>query len=316
MAFYDHLTALPNRRLLEDRLHLALAKAQRDRLHLCLLFIDLDKFKPVNDELGHDAGDWLLQQVAARLRLCLRESDTVARIGGDEFIVLLPEIGAIRTAIDVAEKIRATLEEPFTMDSGETIRISSSIGVVVYPQHANDARDLLRMGDEAMYQAKKGGRNAVALYAPAPTVRTEGARMQRIVWNPAFACGDPILDKEHKELFRQANTLIDLLSASPPDLQAFNQVFDDFLTFLNTHFAHEEELLRARGYADLAAHAQEHQALLEHVGVMRENLDASGVPRIHAPMAKIVDFLVNDITVGHMVNNDQSCFTTAAALTI
>lgn len=314
MAFYDHLTALPNRRLLEDRLHLALAKALRDRLCLGLLFIDLDKFKPVNDELGHDVGDWLLLQVAGRLRLCLRESDTVARIGGDEFIVLLPEIGAAQAAIDVAEKIRTTLEEPFTMDTGQSIRISSSIGVVIYPEHASDARDLMRMGDEAMYQAKKGGRNAVELYTPHPPVRTEGAKMPCIVWKPTFACGEQTLDEEHKELFRQANALINLVSANQPDLQAFNQVFDDFLSFLNAHFAHEEAILRARGYTDLAAHAHEHRALLEHVGALREDLDASGVPRVHTPMAKIVDFLVNDITVGHMVGSDQNYFALVAPL--
>lgn len=312
MAFHDHLTALPNRRLLEDRLHLALAKAQRGRLHLALLFIDLDKFKPVNDELGHDVGDWLLRQVAERLKVCLRESDTVARIGGDEFIVLLPEIGAAQAAIDVAEKIRAALEEPFPMDPGQTIRISSSIGVVIYPEHASDARELMRMGDEAMYQAKKGGRNAVELYSPPPRLRTDGARIQRIVWNPAFACGEPTLDDEHQQLFRQANALIDLVSGGHPDLPVFNRVFDAFLSFLNSHFEHEEEILRTRGYADLAAHAQEHRALLEQVGALRESLDASGVPRVHTPVAKIVDFLVNDITVGHMVGSDQGYFAQVA----
>lgn len=167
LAYYDRLTKLPNRRLLEDRLDQAIALAKRERRQFALLFADLDKFKPVNDLYGHEAGDWLLQQVAARMLQSLRASDTAARIGGDEFIILLPGAAQAQDAAIVAEKIRAALERPFPMDDGTVLEISASIGVVMYPDHAANARDLLRFGDEAMYQAKQGGRNAVHIFGAA-----------------------------------------------------------------------------------------------------------------------------------------------------
>ncbi|CAN7366100.1 sensor domain-containing diguanylate cyclase [Pseudoduganella sp. LjRoot289] len=173
MAYYDRLTGLPNRRLLEERLPQALACAQRRNAGASVLFIDLDKFKQVNDQHGHEAGDWLLQQAAGRMRAVLRESDTAARVGGDEFVVLLPDASDVRSAVMVAEKLRGQLELPFVMDSGVSLHVSSSVGVAMYPVHAGNAADLLRFGDEAMYQAKKRGRNAVAVFA-APTPAMAG----------------------------------------------------------------------------------------------------------------------------------------------
>ncbi len=168
MAFHDRLTKLPNRRLLEDRLRQVMARAQRDRSGASVLFIDLDSFKPINDEFGHAAGDWLLQRVAERMLACLRESDTVARVGGDEFVVLLPDARTRPDAAGVAEKIRAALLDAFVTPEGRELRISCSIGVALYPEHADDLRGLLRCGDEAMYRAKHAGRNAVEVFSPRP----------------------------------------------------------------------------------------------------------------------------------------------------
>jgi len=165
MAYYDPLTRLPNRRLLEDRMEQVLASARRRQTKAAVLFIDLDKFKQVNDQHGHDVGDWLLRQVADRMRAVLRESDTAARVGGDEFVVLLPDAAKVQDAVDVAEKIREQLELPFVTDEGITLEISSSIGVAVYPDQAEDPRELLHFSDEAMYIAKKRGRNAVKVSA-------------------------------------------------------------------------------------------------------------------------------------------------------
>ncbi len=163
LAHFDPLTDLPNRALITDRLQQALAKARRDKRHLALMFLDLDEFKPVNDNLGHDIGDLLLKQVAIRLQACMRESDTVARIGGDEFIVLLPQIERERDALIVAEKIRYALQQPFDV-AGHRLQISSSIGVAVYPEHGGDEKLLLLNADIAMYHAKKSGRNTFKLY--------------------------------------------------------------------------------------------------------------------------------------------------------
>ena len=158
MAQYDQLTQLPNRALLCDRLHTALARARREQSHVALLFLDLDKFKQVNDSLGHAAGDLLLQGVAQRIQLCLREVDTVARFAGDEFVVLLEDFHTGNHAALVAEKIRQSLNQPFDLN-GHSQTIAPSIGIALYPQHAQDEQQLLLHADNAMYLAKQKGGN-------------------------------------------------------------------------------------------------------------------------------------------------------------
>ena len=165
LAYHDILTGLPNRMLFSDRLQQALVTARRDHAQLALMFVDLDRFKHVNDTLGHNIGDLLLKEVAQRLRQCLRESDTVARIGGDEFIVMLPVLKGEQDASQVAEKIRRALEQAFGI-AGHDLQISSSIGIAIYPQHGNEEKELIRNADVAMYYAKTGGRNNVKLYRP------------------------------------------------------------------------------------------------------------------------------------------------------
>lgn len=158
MAQYDSLTLLPNRELLYDRLSTALARARREQSQMALLFLDLDKFKHVNDTLGHSAGDVLLQGVAKRIQQCLRETDTVARFAGDEFVVLLEDFHSIDHAGIVAEKILITLKQPFNL-LGQSQAISPSIGIALYPLHAKDEQQLLQHADNAMYLAKQDGGN-------------------------------------------------------------------------------------------------------------------------------------------------------------
>lgn len=163
LATHDTLTGLPNRQLVYDRLSQALVSARRDRVRVAVMFIDLDEFKPVNDQFGHAVGDQLLKEVAKRIQTCIRESDTVSRIGGDEFIVLLPVIEAEQDAQEVAEKIRSALNQPFEL-AEISLHISSSIGISIYPEHGHDESALLKNADTAMYDAKNNGRNAVRLY--------------------------------------------------------------------------------------------------------------------------------------------------------
>jgi diguanylate cyclase (GGDEF)-like protein len=155
MAYHDRLTNLPNRRMLEDRMQQVLAFAQRKRSKVAVMFVDLDKFKAVNDEFGHETGDWLLQQVAKRMLELLRVSDMVARMGGDEFVILLPDVDKEQDASEVARKVVHELERPFWINGDTALSISASIGIALYPDHARDARDLLRLGDDAMYRSKK-----------------------------------------------------------------------------------------------------------------------------------------------------------------
>ena len=168
LAFFDPLTQLPNRRLFNDRLSQAFMRAKRASLNMALMFIDLDKFKPINDSHGHETGDWVLQTVAKRIKSCLRASDTAARVGGDEFLVLLPDLQTSDDAVAVAEKIRLVLEQPVVTPSGLTLQASASIGIAIYPEHAQTAQDLLRLGDSAMYQAKSIGGNFVQMCTRQP----------------------------------------------------------------------------------------------------------------------------------------------------
>jgi len=160
VAQHDPLTDLPNRSLVRDRVAMALARARRDGGGLALLYLDLDDFKPVNDRFGHAVGDGLLQQVAQRLKHCVRASDTVGRMAGDEFVVLLAQLHAPDDATAVAEKIRAALCQPFDV-AGHAVSVSPSIGLVGYPADGEQADQLIDRADEAMYVAKRAGGNRV-----------------------------------------------------------------------------------------------------------------------------------------------------------
>lgn len=164
LAQYDVLTGLPNRTLFTDRLQVALARAARHQDRLALLYIDLDNFKPVNDRFGHTVGDLLLQEVASRIRACVRESDTVCRIGGDEFVVLLDTVRSPQCAADVAENIRAALNRSFQL-SERRLQIAASIGVASYPEHGAERTQLMRNADAAMYAAKYNGGNQCLLFS-------------------------------------------------------------------------------------------------------------------------------------------------------
>jgi diguanylate cyclase (GGDEF)-like protein/PAS domain S-box-containing protein len=166
MAFHDSLTGLPNRKLFSDRLGIALAQAQRNQKKVGIAMLDLDNFKGVNDTLGHAVGDLLLKATAERLSAALRKSDTVARIGGDEFVLILPDLKAIEDAIPVAQKIVDSFCKPFFIDTHQLV-VTTSIGIAVYPNDGIDEDILLKNADIAMYQAKQAGRARYQLYKKA-----------------------------------------------------------------------------------------------------------------------------------------------------
>jgi diguanylate cyclase (GGDEF)-like protein len=165
LAYHDPLTRLPNRLLFTDRLGLAVAQSHRHRQRLAVLFLDLDRFKNINDSLGHSVGDRLIADVAVRLRGCLREGDTVARLGGDEFTLLLPDISAPVDAAKVADKVLDALRQPFQHETQELF-VTASIGISLYPEDGRDAEALVKNADTAMYRAKEQGRDRYQLYAP------------------------------------------------------------------------------------------------------------------------------------------------------
>jgi diguanylate cyclase (GGDEF)-like protein/PAS domain S-box-containing protein len=168
-AYHDALTGLPNRLLLQDRLGHAMEVSRRTGDEVAVMFIDLDRFKMVNDSLGHDIGDILLVEVAERLRHCLRRSDTVARLGGDEFVAVLSSFGTVKEVSDVAEKIVNRLSDPLIIKTHK-ICIGASIGIAIFPHDGSDVPSLIKEADAAMYRAKKSGRSTYRFF----NVRVDG----------------------------------------------------------------------------------------------------------------------------------------------
>ena len=178
LAYHDPLTGLPNRALFNDRLEVALAHARRNREKLAVMMLDLDYFKEVNDTLGHAAGDQLLQAVGQRLTTLLRESDTICRLGGDEFLILLAGIGGADDVTKVAERILDAIRKPFQL-LGQTLNITTSLGIAVYPNDGDDGNTLITHTDSAMYLAKKLGRDNHQRYDPSEQqTRSVGTRTQ------------------------------------------------------------------------------------------------------------------------------------------
>ena len=170
LAYHDALTGLPNRPLFMDRLIMAVAQASRSNQKIAVFFLDLDRFKDINDSLGHSMGDGLLKAVAERIRRCVREGDTVARFGGDEFTLLIPRIDHIDDAAKIAQKILETLKIPFSISDHELF-VTTSVGISIYPNDGGDPETLVRNADSAMYRAKDQGRDNYQLYAPAMNAR-------------------------------------------------------------------------------------------------------------------------------------------------
>jgi diguanylate cyclase (GGDEF)-like protein/PAS domain S-box-containing protein len=163
LANHDALTDLPNRRLLEDRLSRAMTAAKRNMDQVAVLFIDLDHFKPINDTLGHRIGDLLLQAVARRLRQVLREVDTVSRVGGDEFVLVLPDLHAREAAVEIAQRVLEGMLQPYAIET-HILSVTPSMGISLYPDHSSDADELIGCADAAMYYAKKMGRKNFQFY--------------------------------------------------------------------------------------------------------------------------------------------------------
>lgn len=194
-AYHDLLTGLPNRALFRDRLHQAMTHAKRYQRHFAIIFIDLDRLKLVNDTLGHSMGDKLLQLVADRILGCLRAEDTLARFGGDEFTLLLPEVSCQEDATSVVKKIIASLGGPILLDQHE-LYISASIGIALYPENGETQESLLKSADIAMYQVKSNGKNGFCFYSEAMCDLSSGHLAMERDLNRA-------LEKEQFEIFFQ-----------------------------------------------------------------------------------------------------------------
>ena len=210
LAFYDALTELPNRALLQDRLSKALANARRQKDRVALLFLDLDRFKDTNDSLGHSLGDLLLQNVAERLKRCAREQDTVARLGGDEFLIVLTNVKEIADASVAAERFMQAMTAEFVVQ-GHSLSINCSVGISMFPEHGTDGEILIKNADAAMYSAKESGRNNFRFF----TEDMNAQGVERLTLGNGLRLA---LDK--KELFLVYQPQVDIVSGKIIGLEA------------------------------------------------------------------------------------------------
>ncbi len=274
LAFYDPLTELPNRALFFDRFCQLLAQSQRNGTPFALLMLDLDGFKAVNDAHGHKTGDALLVAVGQRLRNCVRESDTVARMGGDEFVLLLQNVQEAESAPPVAGKILAALAEPFPL-LGHECWVGASIGLCIAPRDGDDMETLLGHADAAMYQSKARGKNTYTCYQP--TLNTlRPAKTALLEWSEALCVGVPVIDEQHAQLVALLNQVDNDLKTGQ-DKERIMARLRDLGVFTRYHFDAEEQLMDQYAYADAVTHQQEHCRLLEDLLSIQSQFDSASL---------------------------------------
>lgn len=317
LAFHDHLTQLPNRRLLEDRLQQAIAANKRSGCYGALAFLDLDNFKPLNDLHGHKIGDLLLIEVADRLKRSVREIDTVARFGGDEFVVLVSELSTDKIestfqAGRIAEKIRvalsATYRLPALKGDGERIIVehhcTASIGLTLFLSNKGSQGSILNRADTAMYQAKEAGRNLVRMTSEnsEETKNPDLTTFLQLVWHTDYECGNALIDLQHRTLFNDANEIMVEILA---DLQKdkVEALINILLNDVVQHFKDEEVILFEAGFPEAAEHAVIHRELVDHALTLANQFHSDTLE-----IGQLLQFLAQDVVARHMLREDRKFF--------
>ncbi|RQW80001.1 MAG: diguanylate cyclase [Methylococcus sp.] len=261
LAFLDPLTGLPNRAMFLDRCREILMSARQDNSGFALLQCDLDGFKAVNDTHGHAAGDMLLKVVAERLAGCLRRRDVVARQGGDEFALLLPDVGSNGLAQQLAERLIREVSAPIPLGDF-SVKVGISIGIALYPEHGRDIDTLLNLADRAMYASKEAGRNrytvAEKLTDAAPLI------VELLAWNQTHAVGIEVIDRQHRGLMDLVNRLGNELKNGLAR-ERLQETVQELLTATEIHFQTEEDLMSEHDIKSLETHRGKHQQLLADV---------------------------------------------------
>ncbi len=292
LAFYDPLTDLPNRALLYDRLGQALAHGRRGREPFALLMLDLDGFKAVNDVHGHETGDALLRAVGQRLQGCVRETDTVARIGGDEFVVLLSGLGDRDSAAAVAGKMLAALDAPFLLGAREC-RVGASIGICVSVEDGDDIEALLGRADAAMYESKANGKNRFTCHRPDLSTG-ESPKKDFLDLGADMNVGVPVIDRQHARLAELLNRVAEAVK-SGQDRDRVAVLLGEVVDFTRHHFETEERLMEKFGYPGALAHGQEHRKLLADLASIRAH--ATGAS-LMLTLQSLKEWLVSHIAHG------------------
>ncbi len=269
LAYHDRLTRLPSRELFYDRLSQAISQARRKHESLALFFLDLDGFKTINDDYGHEAGDEVLKITAKRLLTCIRDIDTVCRLGGDEFAIVMGSINTHADSSLVAEKIILNVNKPIALQDGRECSVGVSMGIAIYPDDAVEIDRLMSAADKAMYESKAGGKN-IHTFAKA-----QANTLPWIALDVTLLLGIPEMDHQHLHLADLLNKLNDAVINNVP-AEGIALLLEEFATQIRTHFADEESLMDECGYIDKSAHKHEHQRLLRELDYLKDKFNYGG----------------------------------------
>lgn len=292
-ANFDLLTDLPNRLLFFDRLSKDLSQARRSNKRVALMYFDLDGFKPINDEYGHLAGDLVLKTVARRWGSCVREVDTFARMGGDEFAIILGELDSPAEAAAVAEKLLQTLGEEIQLPDGKSCTVGASVGISIFPDNGTEMDSLLAAADIAMYESKKNRRNIYTFFSPDLTPMEHG---DWIMFDDSHRIGIPEMDEQHRELIQLVNRL-NLALRNNEDDGVVVAKFQEMIKFTVHHFKTEECLMAHYRYPAQEAHAREHERLVSEVQRL--------VGQLHHGSELLILQAIKDWLLNHIRGDDK-----------
>ncbi|MGI9134541.1 MAG: bacteriohemerythrin [Rhodoferax sp.] len=293
-ANFDGLTDLPNRALFFDRLSQECSAARRSGKLVALLFADLDAFKPVNDQFGHDSGDLVLRTVASRWQTCVRESDTIARLGGDEFAIIVGSLEGTQEASTIAGKLIQALDKDIALPGGRACRIGASIGIAIYPTNASEMDSLLRAADAAMYTCKGRGKNTFSFANDIADGRD--LKDAWVTFNDSHLIGVSQIDVQHRQLVRMINDLNQAIAVIGNDSKV-KSLFDDLVRFTVYHFETEHDLMVQYAYPETPSHDYEHGRLvneLKHLSMQEQRGNDLLV------LQRVKDWLI-----GHIQNSDK-----------
>lgn len=288
-ATHDKLTGLPNRTLFFERLSHDLARVRRADKPLALFFLDLDGFKQVNDQYGHDAGDCVLTTVANRWQETMRETDTVARIGGDEFAIILPNADRLTDLQAIATKLIKLAGQVIELPNQVKVQVGVSIGISLYPNQGTEIDTLIAAADTAMYQSKARGKNSFTLSDTEPLSGHEATEW--VVFTPAHVTGVADMDGQLRELVRQANE-INRAVVNNQGAAVVQGLFDALFASIQLHFDAQSTLMARVNYPGRTAHEQAHATLLSELGSLGGNLASGGELLV---LQTIKDWLLNHI---------------------
>jgi diguanylate cyclase (GGDEF)-like protein/hemerythrin-like metal-binding protein/PAS domain S-box-containing protein len=272
LAFHDSLTELPNRVLLFDRINQSLSRSMREHENFAVGVLDLDGFKPINDTLGHAAGDLLLKEISRRLRHCVRNVDTVARLGGDEFALILQGVGSVEEADSVLNKIILEVARPYVLD-GTEMAVSASIGIAFSPRDGSSIHELLGRADYAMYLSKKAGGACYRISNGEIAPISSRHQLEPLI--DVIKLGFEIIDEQHEEIADNIRGILQGLTGSAPKEEIKHRA-EHLQALTQTHFETEEDYMLRYALSGQEIHRSEHADLLHNLKGLQENQDGHG----------------------------------------